>query len=334
MKTISVLGSHGAMGRVICGELSRLGYYVRRIDSATGHDMMGNDFDLEQACDGADVVVSALPGTIGYNVAHRAMLLHGVNKYVDLSFSIANPDFRCDGCLIYDCGFSPGLSHLLVGHNLANATDPKRIAIYVGGIAANQDDDLILTWSKADLEDEYKRRARIKERNEMKYLNPLNPANTKHILLRVGSTKYEFEGFLSDGARSLLDSINCPFIFERTLRWPGHMAKIGQRPADYLSRLPEKGADLFILQVEIDDGAWCVVVHPQDGLSAMARGTALTCCGFVQLLAENLWFRKGCHGPETVGLSGKGEFVLDYLRSFHSIEAKPTSLAWTRAAQL
>lgn len=326
-KKIAVLGSEGAMGKVIAKELGRLNYDVRGFDVLFGDDITKPE-TLRYACTSSDVVVSSLPGNIGETIARRAMIENEAKAFIDLSFSPENPKFECKGTLIYDCGFSPGLSHLIVGNHMHRKGNVDRVAIYVGGVAANREQDLVLTWSPVDLQSEYVRQARVKTNGTLRRCRPITPHNTTLVQL---PSSCMMEAFLSDGARSLLNWDSISHVFERTLRWPGHMEKIREKgPNAYIRTLPREGTDYFILHVEVDDSAYCVEVLPKNGLSAMARGTALSCCGFVQLLAEKLWDQPGCWSPDQIGHKGKGLFIFDYLDKFHEIRVEKTKLLWSQ----
>jgi saccharopine dehydrogenase-like NADP-dependent oxidoreductase len=159
------------------------------------------------------------------------------------------------------------------------------------------------------------------------------------------------ESFVTDGLRSLADTLKVPFMVERTLRWPGHtelmrvfretgffsLAPIdvgGQRlrPRDVTAALlfpkwtfEEGEADITVMKVR----AWGVRrdapltftfdfvdrYDPATGLRSMSRSTGFTATAVARLILDGTFREPGVHVPETLGtrpgLLGR---VLDYLR--------------------
>jgi saccharopine dehydrogenase-like NADP-dependent oxidoreductase len=88
-------------------------------------------------------------------------------------------------------------------------------------------------------------------------------------------------------------------MWEKTLRWPGHAARmLALRDLGFFAR-PEVTApllkaawsreaprDLVVLDVLVDGRRATLVARPQGGLTAMARTTALTCAAVAELAAD------------------------------------------------
>jgi len=76
-------------------------------------------------------------------------------------------------------------------------------------------------FSPIDVVEEYTRPARFRSGGELR----VRPALSDPELFdfqELGT----LEGFLTDGLRSLLDTVDCPHLEEKTLRYPGHAARI------------------------------------------------------------------------------------------------------------
>jgi len=181
---------------------------------------------LVEAMKGFELVIGALPGRFGYS-SIKAAIKAGVDM-VDVSFMPENPfELREEAenagvTVIFDAGFAPGLSHIIMGRIWNELDDMSEGYIYVGGLPKEPRPPLYyrLTWSPKDLIEEYTRPARVIRDGEVKEIDPLSETKTVEI---EGLT---FEAFPSDGLRSLLESVRVDKLEEWTLRWPGHLEKM------------------------------------------------------------------------------------------------------------
>ncbi|USH00666.1 saccharopine dehydrogenase NADP-binding domain-containing protein [Thermococcus argininiproducens] len=174
----------------------------------------------------SELVIGALPGRFGYSTV-KAAIKAGVD-IVDVSFMPENPlELQKEAeknqvTVVFDAGFAPGLSHIFLGRIYQKMDELKEAYIYVGGLPKEPKPPLYyrITWSPYDLIEEYTRPARIVKDGEILSVDPLGDIK----IIEINGKK--FEGFISDGLRSLLENINAKRLEEWTLRWPGHLAKM------------------------------------------------------------------------------------------------------------
>ena len=120
---------------------------------------------------------------------------------------------------------------------------------------------------------------------------------------------WEIEEFFTDGLRTLLDC-GVREMTEKTLRWPGHL--------DLIEPLLEKGTlveelrkhcsgrrDLVVFRVDVireeQTERYGFVQRASDGLSAMARTTALTCASVARWAAKDGIGKTGVLPLEKIG---------------------------------
>jgi lysine 6-dehydrogenase len=266
---------------------------VRRLqaDFSAGLDRLVSRFDL---------AVSAVPSALG--LAPLEAAVEARRSLVDLTYAPQDPltldrrARRAGVTVVPDAGLSPGLSNVFVGR-LASLSggSPRRVAIRVGGIAADREQDYVVTWSLPDLLEEYTRPARIVRRGRVVEVPALSGVETIRIP-GVGP----LEGFLTDGLRTLLRTVPAHEMAEWTLRWPGHVGRIQAladlgllAPAHRAVLLPALRAkwevrspqDLVALDVEVDGRRLTMTDRARGGLTAMARTTALTCAVIARVVA-------------------------------------------------
>jgi saccharopine dehydrogenase-like NADP-dependent oxidoreductase len=121
------------------------------------------------------------------------------------------------------------------------------------------------------------------------------------------------EAFYSDGLRTLLRTVPARDMAEKTLRWPGHAARmVALRDLGFFARpevmLPvlEKtwgrtARDLVVLDVAVDGRRATLVARGRDGLTAMGRTTALTCAVVAEWVADGGLKVNGVLPLETIG---------------------------------
>ena len=291
---------------------------------------------------GFDVVLGFLPGKLGYGLA-RACVEAGTDL-VDVSFMAENPLTLNDrastaGVLIVpDCGLAPGISNVLVGHAAAALDRIDSVHVMVGGLPEKPVPPLeyVITWSPESLIDEYTRNARIirgRKRVDAEVLSDLETIDFPGV--------GRLEAFLTDGLRTLLDTLkDVPDMWEKTLRYPGHAAKIGALKGlgffedkevavgdikfsprkltvklltDKLSR--PKVCDIVAMKVEVSgvkNGKQLSYIYhlldrcdTEHGITAMARTTAYPASIVAKLLAERAVKATGVIPPEKLGIDGK-----------------------------
>ncbi len=282
------------------------------------------DFNgLVSAMKGFDLVVGALPGKFGYD-SIRAAIRAGVDM-VDVSFTPRDPlELRDEAekaeiTVIFDAGFAPGLSHILMGRIWNELDTLEEGEIAVGGLPKDPRPPLYyrLTWSPEDLIAEYTRPARLIRNGKITSVEPLSEIRRMKIL------GFEFEAFPSDGLRSLLESIRAERLEEWTLRWPGHLERMrvlwelgflnGEHlncTLDTISPLMEYDSPdfsvLFVrgrgtLEGRPYEIGYTVYDEEREGLTSMARLTGSVAAITARIVAE-----KGCIfgviPPEILGM--------------------------------
>lgn len=372
---IVVLGA-GRVGSAIAGDLARDDEFQVRVadrdaarlaDLADRHSIPGErvDFSLPstvvRAVEGADYVVSAVPGFLGFRTL-RAVIETEVDV-VDIAFFPEDP-FELDKLAkrngvraIVDCGVAPGMSNLLVGHADALFDRTESVAIYVGGLPAKRVPpfEYRAVFSPVDVIEEYTRPARLVVDGRSIVKPALSDLETLDFD-GVGS----LEAFLTDGLRSLIRTIDAPEMIEKTLRYPGHAEKIALlretgflspnpieidgrevRPIDLatallfpLWELKEGEGDLTVMRVEVVGVArdrrtrytydLLDRYDPVTRTTSMARTTGYAATMAVRLLADRLWEEPGIAPPELIGRKlNCVEFILAGLRE-RGIEYRET----------
>ena len=286
----------------------------------------------------ADIVFGALPSWLGFEVLQT--VIKSCKPYCDISFMAEDPR-RFDQlakehgvtCIV-DFGVAPGMSHLLSSHAVHLLDSCQRLDIVVGGLPIER------TWpwnykasfSPRDVIEEYIRPARLVEHGQIVTREALSE-NVLMDLPGVGT----LEAFNSDGLRTLCDTLDVPFIKERTLRYPGHVElmkvlrsggffanepiNIGDqqvRPIDMTAKILIDGwkyeqgeADLIVMRVEAEGTLgdenvllyWDLLDYydAEKDQSSMARTTAFPAAAMGRMLADKTIDLPGVHPPETFG---------------------------------
>jgi lysine 6-dehydrogenase len=295
-----------------------------------------------------DIVLSAVPGYMGFQTL-RTIIEAGKNV-IDIAFFPENL-FDLDDLAkqnnvtaICDIGVAPGMSNILIGYVDHLLEKTNNAAIYVGGLPRER------TWpfeykavfSPIDVIEEYTRPARFIRDGKM----IVKPALTDPELLhfsKVGT----LEAFNSDGLRSLADTINCPNMIEKTLRYKGHIEKMAMlRDTGFFNKEPVEVNGIMVspldlttkllfpkwklLEGEEDITVMRVIIEgekdnkklrytyelydsydPASGVHSMARTTGYTATMAVRMLAKGLYLHKGVSAPEFIGKNHRCvEFML------------------------
>ena len=293
---------------------------------------------VSKAVAGADLVVGAVPGFMGYRVVEQ--VLREGRPVVDISFFPENA-FGLDElakeagipCLV-DCGVAPGLSNLISGHMDDHLDVTLSFSCLVGGLPVERS----LPWeykapfSPGDVIEEYTRPARLRRGGK----NISLPALSEIELVDFPGLG-TLEAFNTDGLRSLLTSSKAPEMVEKTLRYPGHAEKMRMlRDTGFLSskgilvasgqaaprdvteallfsawQFEEGEPDLTIMRVVVEgEKEEKTLRHTYELLdyyntetetSSMARTTGYTCTGMVRLITNGIWDQPGVAPPEIVG---------------------------------
>lgn len=325
---VLVLGA-GNVGRAIAWDLKdEFDVYVGDVSDeglnvvsefATPMKVDASRFDsLVEVMKGFELVVGALPGRFGYQSV-KAAIKAGVDM-VDVSFMPENPlelrdeAERAQVTVVFDAGFAPGLSHILMGRIWNELDDMREGYIYVGGLPTEPKPPLYyrITWSPKDLIEEYTRPARVIRSGKVTAVDPLSEIKTVEI------EGYTFEAFPSDGLRSLLESVRVERLEEWTLRWPGHLEKmkvlreLGFFKPEHLDKtlgvitplMTYESPDFSIMQVmgaEPDKAISYTLIDEEREFTSMARVTSYTASAVARLVAEGSCIY-GVIPPEILGM--------------------------------
>jgi saccharopine dehydrogenase-like NADP-dependent oxidoreductase len=348
---ITVLGA-GLVGFPIALDLSKdEGFEVTLCDIrmdrleqiSKKHGLQARQADLSdpeavrQSISSADLVVSAVPGYLGFQTL-KLIIEEGKNV-VDIAFfpedlfELEELALQKGVIAISDIGVAPGMSNILSAYGSKKLDITEKIRIYVGGLPLERKlpFEYKAVFSPIDVIEEYTRPARFIRDGRLVEM----PALTEPELIdfsHIGT----LEAFNSDGLRTLIRTIDCPDMIEKTLRYPGHIEKIKLLKACGLfstDLVNVKGSDirpidltthllfpLWDLKDEEDVTVMQVMVEGKknnikqrftwelwdrydktSGIHSMARTTGYTATAAVRLIAGGLYTRKGISPPEYIG---------------------------------
>jgi len=240
-KKVIVLGA-GRVGRVIARDLNddpgievtvadrradMLTQVAAKLGCQTIADNLTDPETVTRVVSGFDLAIGALPGALGLSTL-RGVVAAG-KRCVDISFLAEDPTQleaeakRTGATILYDFGVAPGMSNLLAAAAAETVAPVRQIRILVGGLplVRRQPWEYAAPFSPADVIEEYIRPARIKVGglvNERSALSGVEPIEFPEI----GT----LEAFYTDGLRSLLTTVACPAMEEKTLRYPGYAKRI------------------------------------------------------------------------------------------------------------
>ena len=264
-----------------------------------------------------DIVVNMLPGEIG-SIA-TGILTGFPYKVVDLSFSEETPDnftrkaIENGSSVLWDVGIAPGLSNMLLSEASRKFGKLKNGEVRVGGNPTKPSGgwNYMAPFSPRDVIAEYTRPARvIRDSVEVSL-----PAITDRHHIDIPG-KGQMECFLTDGLRSVLNSIPASELSEYTVRWPGHIQKFidlrdeGVLDEDELERewqYREEVPEFTWIEVRAEgEGGetmlWTVQDHGGEDGHSMARSTGLvTLCCIEEWLNDSEMLPSGIHAPEDLG---------------------------------
>src|SRR5262245_12773179 len=299
----------------------------------------------------ARIVIGALPSAIGFRTLEA--VVESGSHAVCISFmaedarTLRELASRKGVTAIVDCGVAPGLSNMMVGHAAARLSPCERVDVYVGGLPLNRRApfEYKAGFSPHDVIDEYVDPAKVVDHGRV----VVKPALSEVEILTVPGVG-EVEAFLTDGLRTLIESIDAPFMQEKTLRYPGHARTMEVlREAGFFSKDPvlagdrmirpldvtaallfpqwifEDGEpDVTILRVAVAGGTdagrarftWDLIdrYDAATGLRSMSRTTAFPATIVAQLIADGA-LPAGVHPPEIVGRLGLLDHVLTELEA-------------------
>lgn len=313
---------------------------------------ISNPDDLNFLLRNIDIVVNAVPGFMGFNILKE--IIKAKINVVDIAFFPENP-FELDELAkqndvtaVVDCGVAPGMSNLLAGYVYSILDKTESILIFVGGLPVVREFpyEYKAGFSPLDVIEEYTRPARYIENGKL----VARPALSDPELINIDGIG-TLEAFLTDGLRTLIQTLNVPNMKEKTLRYPGHRDKIlllresgffnndyiefkgiNFKPVEFTSKLlfpiwelREDDEDLTIMRIIIEGEKdkkkvryTYDLLDRQDEktkIHSMARTTGYTATAVVRLLAKGMFNQKGICPPEFIGQKLECvNFILDCLK--------------------
>ena len=262
------------------------------------------------------VVVNMLPGRIGHII--RESLLKGGHNVVDLAFTEEDPQMlnevakKYNSTMIWDIGIAPGLSNMLLAQAQRELGPMEEVTIHVGGNPTDPDKEwsYMAPFSPSDVIEEYTRPARIVRNGEVVTV----PALTERHSIDVEGTA-GMDAFLTDGLRSVLETIDASNMAEYTVRWPQHIDRwlmeghlIPEEELLVAWKYDSNRAEFTWMKVRCQANQsvreWTVIDHGKDGDGSMARTTGLVTYALASLFAtkgpEYCGLQPGVHPPENV----------------------------------
>ena len=328
-------------------------------------DKLTHDYDLHGICADLsnpniikdivkdfDLVIGALPWLIGYK-ALEAVIEAGKN-IVDISFFEEDP-LRLDELAkekgvtaVVDCGVAPGSSSIILGYidSILDKTD--NFLCLVGGLPVERHwlFDYKSPYVPMDVIVEYFQLSRYIENGE--------------IVVKPGLSETELfdfpeigplEAINTDGLRTLIKTMDIPFMKEQTLRYPGHIEKMRMlnkagffnneeidvkgkkiKPIEVTSRIlsdqwmfEEGDEDVTVMKIIIegmkDDKQLRYTYDMLDKydrekrILSIARTTGYTCTAVAQILLKGKFKETGIFPPELLGKHSEVYHqVIEYLR--------------------
>ncbi|MCX8169182.1 MAG: saccharopine dehydrogenase NADP-binding domain-containing protein [Candidatus Methanomethylicia archaeon] len=186
-----------------------------------------NRFELEKLVSKYDCVIVALPHKLVVEV-DDACINAGVH-IVDLAYEPEQLELNVKAIdknviLVPGCGVAPGLSNILARYGAYKMDRIESVKIRVGGIPIDPKPPLEYGkfFSLESVIDEYTRPVRIIFDGNLMYVTALSGLEQIEIP-EVG----KLECFYTDGLSTLPYTMkNVKEMWEKTIRWPGHVGKI------------------------------------------------------------------------------------------------------------
>lgn len=319
---------------------------------------------LQQAVSDADLVISAVPGELGFKTA--AVVVDAGKPLVDISFFAENA-FELDQQakaanipVVVDCGVAPGFSNLLLGYYDVRMA-VSRFTCLVGGLPKSAEPPFYYKapFSPADVVEEYIRPVRCRENGTDVTLKALS--GYEHVYFDKAGT---LEAFNTDGLRSLMHTMpHIPEMKEKTLRYPGHAdairtlkdsgffnedplpvkPDISISPLDMTTQLltrtwqlNEDEEEFTVLRAIIhgrdNDGNEQTITYdlydeynPETATSSMARTTGYTATAVADLILDGQITSSGVIPPEYIGRDETCfQHITGHLKK-HGVEIKVSS---------
>lgn len=293
---------------------------------------------------------------MGFNMVKN--VIEAGKNIVDISFFPEDP-FELDKLAkdnnvtaVVDCGVSPGMGNVIVGHYL-NKMDIESYMCLVGGLP-QKPWGYKAVFSPIDVIKEYARPVRFRKNGKIE----IEDALSKSELIEFDKIG-QFEAWNTDGLRTLLSTTNIPNLIELTIRHKGTIEPIiALRDSGFFSteeinikgkqvmpidlttnllfsqwKMQTDEKDMTIMRIIIDgikDGIEQKVDYDlvdyydsKTDTSSMARTTGYTCTAVANLMLENKYNQTGIIAPEYLGQDEVAfRYIINYLADRNVIYTK------------
>ncbi|PDH48027.1 MAG: saccharopine dehydrogenase [Bacteroidetes bacterium MED-G20] len=298
---------------------------------------VNNDESLNKVLEGKDVVLSAVPGFLGYKTLEKIII--NKKNVVDISFFPENAlelnqlARENNVTAIVDCGVAPGMGNVILGYH--NETHKlESFNCLVGGLPKQKKWPFCYKapFSPVDVIEEYTRPARYVENGNIVVRPPLTDCELIEFE-KIGT----LEAFNSDGLRSIIFTMpHIKNMKEKTLRYPGHVEYIrvlkesgffsdqiindlNISVLDFTSKVLFKEWKLDPLEEEFTVMRITLEGYNENGnkekiiynlfdefsqktkISSMARTTGYTATAAINLFLDGVFEEKGVFPPELIG---------------------------------
>ncbi len=362
MKNIVVLGA-GLVGKTIILDLYK-SYNILAVDNdeknlselekipiiKTLVTDLSVDANIKNVVKDTNLVIGAVPGFMGFKMLKN--VIEAGKNIVDISFFPEDP-FELDNLAkdnnvtaVIDCGVSPGMGNIILGHYLSKI-DVTSYKCLVGGLPQEPEKPwgYKAVFSPIDVIKIYTRPVRYRKNGIIKIDEALSKSETIEFD-NIG----KFEAWYTDGLRTLLDTTTIPNIIELTIRHTDTVEPIialrdsgffsieeininGKivRPIDLTTKLlfsqwkmqpREKDMTIMRIIIEgIENGEQRKVIYDlidfydsKTNTTSMARTTGYTCTAVANLLLEKKYNNTGIIPPEYLGQDEKVfQYIINYL---------------------
>lgn len=285
-----------------------------------------------------DVVVSAVPGFLGFNIFKTA--IESGKNIVDISSMPENQleldDLakKNDVTAVIEMGVAPGISNMIVGYADSLLDETESAEILVGGLPVKREwpFEYKITWSLRDTLEQNVIPAQLVENGKLVEKEALSEVELINFP-DIGT----LEAFNTDGLGSLIYTLKIPFMKEKTLRYPGYAEKMRMlretdffsdkaidingmkvKPLDFTSellaphwKLKEGESELIIMRVIVkghkNGQKLCYTYDMLDYFNkktkttSMARNTGFPASIMAHLIAKGEFSKKGVFPGEYIG---------------------------------
>jgi saccharopine dehydrogenase-like NADP-dependent oxidoreductase len=247
--------------------------------------------------------------------------------------------------MVMDCGVYPGMGSVLIMNTALQLDRVDSVLTYVGGLPVIREwpSEYKAVFSPVDVIEEYIRPARYIE-NGFEVVRPALSDPEYLFFPKIGA----LEAFNTDGLRTLARRLDAPNMKEKTLRYPGHIAKMAVlRELGFFSKeetlnirgnrvsplevtgqilfpnwkLKQGESDLTIFQSIVEGSKAGRKIRyiidlfdtydPESDVISMARTTGYTATLTARMIAKGIYTHQGISPPEYLG---KYQECVDYLQ--------------------